>query len=93
MVIWRFVTFHSKVFKQDMYNAIQMIYSISKLMSNVLQKECILKIKLRITKINNSIIDIRNITYESIDHISICHILARLECPSNTDWSSNGDQL
>ena len=49
-------------------------------MSNVLQKECILKIKLRITKINNSIIDIRNITYESIDHISICHILARLEC-------------
>ena len=59
----------------------------------ILQKECILKIKLRITKINNSIIDIRNITYESIDHISICHILARLECPSKTDWSSNGDHL
>ena len=74
-----------------MYNSIQMIYSISKLMSNVLQKECILKIKLRITKINNSIIDIRNITYESIDHISICHILAGLEYPSNTDWSSNGE--
>ena len=56
-----------------MYNAIQMIYFTSELISNVFQKECELKIKVQITKINNSIIDIRNVTYESIDHMNMSY--------------------